>query len=44
MITRIREIYCELIKTKGIPVKYKIHATLIIVSPRLYKLYIQSKL
>ena len=44
MITRIREIYCELLKTKGIPVKYKIHATLIIVSPRLYKLYIQSKL
>lgn len=44
MITRIKEIYCELIKTKGIPIKYKIHATLIIVSPRLYKLYIQSKL
>ena len=44
MITRIKEIYYELLKTKGIPVKYKIHATLIIVSPRLYKLYIQSKL
>lgn len=44
IITRIKEIYCELIKTKGIPIKYKIHATLIIVSPRLYKLYIQSKL
>ena len=41
---RIKEIYWQLIKTNSIPIKYKIHSTLIILSPRLYKIYIKNKL
>ena len=41
---RIKKIYWELIKNNSIPIKYKIHSTLIIVSPRLYKIYIKNKL
>ena len=44
MRTKIKEVYYELIKSRNIPLKYKIHATLIIVAPKVYKLYIKSKL
>lgn len=44
VINKIKNIYFIIIKDKFIPIKYKIHATVLIFSPKLYKRYIAIKL
>ena len=44
LIKKLKKVYYKTIKSKTIPFKYKIHSTFIILSPTLYKKYIELKL
>ena len=44
LIKKLRLTYKEIINNKQIPLKYKIHSSLLLVSPKLYKYYIQKNL
>ena len=44
LIKKLRLIYKEVINDKQIPLKYKVHSSLLLLSPKLYKYYIQKNL
>lgn len=44
LIRKLRLTYKEIINDKQIPLKYKVHSSLLLFSPVLYKYYIQKKL
>lgn len=44
LIKKLRLTYKEIINNKQIPLKYKIHSSLLLFSPKVYKYYIQKNL